>query len=78
MAGHNLALKAHAGVHETAFAVTMRSLVEIHEIHVDGFPREVAIKLGVQVNKRLAQIGQATDPHFSRRESMHPQDQAGT
>jgi hypothetical protein len=37
---------------------------------------QVAVHLGVQVQERLAQRVQATDPHLRRREGVHPDDDA--
>ncbi|MOA08260.1 hypothetical protein D3C78_1280120 [compost metagenome] len=37
----------------TILAVTMSGLVRIHEIHIDRFPRNVTIKLRVEMQKRL-------------------------
>ena len=42
------------GCHEAELAVAMGRLVEVHEIHVDIGPRDVAVVLGVQVQERLA------------------------
>ena len=39
-------------------------------------PREVAVELGVQVGKRLAEDLQAFDPHLRRGKRVHPGDDA--
>ena len=31
----------------------MRRLVQVHEIHVDGIPRQIAVELGVKMRQRL-------------------------
>ena len=36
----HFAVQAHAAADETKFAVAMRGLVEVHEIHVDLRPRD--------------------------------------
>ena len=50
MANHDLARDPHARMDEAGLAVAMRGLVEVHEIHVDGVPRQFAIELRVQMN----------------------------
>jgi hypothetical protein len=51
-------------------------LVEVHEVHVDGRPRQRHAGLGVQVEQRLLQRVEAGDPHLGRRERVHPRDHA--
>ena len=77
-AHHNLARDAHAGANETVLAIAMGGLVQVHEIHVDFIPRNIAVVLRVQVQQRLAQQGKAGNPHLGRRERVHPGDDAGT
>ena len=60
----DFAIQPKAGVNESGFAVAVGGLVEVHEIHVDLGPRQVAIKLRVQMQERLVQAGQTADPHF--------------
>jgi carbon starvation protein len=55
-------------------AVAVGSLVEIHEIHVDVAPWQIAIELRVQVQKRLFKQREPADPHLGGRESVHPED----
>ena len=77
MADDDFAVQAHARMQEPRLAVAMRGLVEVHEVHVDRRPGQVAIELRVQVQERLFQRIEAADPHFGRREGVHPEDQAG-
>jgi hypothetical protein len=53
MADDHLARKTHAGVNETRFPVAVRGLVEVHEVHVDRVPGQVATELGMEMDKRL-------------------------
>ncbi|MNE55251.1 hypothetical protein D3C80_1500770 [compost metagenome] len=77
IAYYHFVLLLEAGVDEAVLTVTMRSLVEVHEIHVDGCPRNALIVLGSQVQKRLLQQLGAADPHFGRGEGVHPGDYTG-
>ena len=77
MTDDDFAIEAHARVDEPRFAVAVRRLIEVHEIHVDGVPRQLAIELGVEMEERLLEQVEATNPHLRRREGMHPQDKAG-
>jgi hypothetical protein len=56
MTCHDLPGQAHSRVQEARLPISMRRLVKIHEIHVDGIPRQVAIELGVQMQERFAQV----------------------
>ena len=67
---------AQPGEHVPELAVAVRRLVEVHEVHVDRRPREVAVRLGVEVDERLAQRAQPGDPHLGGREGVHPGDDA--
>ena len=59
---------------ERELAVTVGRLVEVHEVHVDLRPRQIAVELRVQVDERLAQVRQPADPHLGGREGVHPGD----
>jgi len=74
MAYHYLAVLAHAGDDVSEFPVSMRALVEVHEVHVNGFPGNFFVKLSVQVQQGLLEILQPVNPHFGWREGMHPGD----
>ena len=50
----------------TILTVTMRTLVQIHEIHIDFIVRQLLICLCVKMKQRLLQRLQALDPHLSR------------
>jgi hypothetical protein len=75
VADDHLPPESHTRVNESCLTVAVRRLVEIHEIHVDRAPRQVAVELRVQMEKRLPQQIQSADPHLRRRERVHPQDQ---
>ncbi len=46
-----LALFAHAGTDKSEFPVTMCGLIQIHKIHINRIPGDVAIELGMQMDK---------------------------
>ena len=56
----------------------MSSLVEIHEVHVDLFVRNLEVVLRGEVAVRLLQIDQTVDPHLRRGEGVAPGNDAGT
>src|SRR3954466_1623923 len=70
-----LPVQAHSARKESKLAIAMRRLVQIHEVHVDGRPRQILIELSVQVDERLLQRLQSADPHLCRRKGMNPGDQ---
>ena len=76
VADDGLARQAQARADVPELAAAVGGLVQVHEIHVDLAPREVAVELGVQVGKRLAEDLQAFDPHLRRGKRVHPGDDA--
>jgi hypothetical protein len=44
---NDFTIKSHATTDEAKFPVTVGSLVQIHEIHVDGRPGNLTVELGV-------------------------------
>ena len=76
VAGDGLARHAQAGLDVPELAVAVGGLVQVHEVHVDGVPRQSDIGLRVQVKQRLLQRAQAGDPHLGRGEGVHPGDHA--
>ena len=74
--GDGLAGHAQAGRDVAELAVAVRGLVEVHEVEVDGVPRQLDVGLRVQVQQRRAQRVEAGDPHLGRRERVHPGDHA--
>ena len=71
-----LADESHPRLHERELAVAVRGLIEVHEVHVDLAPREVAVVLGVQVEEGPLQGPESRDPHLRGRERVHPCDHA--
>src|SRR5262249_57221384 len=61
---------------EPELAVAVRRLVQVHEVHVDLAPREIAVELRVQVEQRLPESREPGDPHLRGRERVHPRDDA--
>ena len=64
MADDDLARETHASVNEARLPVAVRGLVQVHEVHVDRVPREVTTELGMEMDERLLERIQSTDPHF--------------
>ena len=77
MADDDFARQTHARVDEARLPVAVGRLVQVHEVHVDRVPRQVAIELGVEMHERLLKRVEPAHPHFRRRKRMHPNDQAG-
>ena len=44
---HYFAADAHTGTDMSEFAVTMGGLIQIHEVHIHGIPRNFLIELSV-------------------------------
>ncbi len=63
---------AHPGHHMSEFPVSVRTLVEVHEIHIHGVPGNLFIELRMEMQQRLVKRLQSMDPHFGRGESVHP------
>ena len=76
MADDNLALDAEAGDDVTELTVAVGGLVQVHEVHVDGLPRDFLVVLGGQLQQRLGQHFEAADPHLGRGEGVAPGDHA--
>jgi hypothetical protein len=72
----HLAIQAHAAADKAELAVAVGRLVQVHKVHIDVGPGQVAIILRVQMHERLLERAQAGDPHLGRREGVHPGDQA--
>src|ERR1035437_116891 len=56
--------------------VTVGGLIEVHEIHVDLRPREIAVELSVEMQERLGQCLKTRKPPPGRRKGVHPGDDA--
>ena len=69
---------AHAGKDVSELAVAMGALIKVHEIHVHGVPRNLLVVLGMEMEKRLAELLHSMNPHLCRREGMHPCDHTDT
>ena len=76
VANDHFATEPHARVDEPGLAITVRGLVEVHEVHVDRSPRQIAVELSMEVNKRFAQGVEPADPHLRRGKRVHPEDEA--
>ena len=50
---HDLRRSPHTSTEEPELSIAMGGLVQVHEIHVDGRPGEILVKLGVEVQKRF-------------------------
>ena len=78
VAGDDFAVEAHAGHDESEFAVAVGALVQVHEIHIDRAPGDIAVELGMQVGEGFLEDLQAADPHLGGGEGVHPGDDADT
>jgi hypothetical protein len=76
VADDDLALDAEAGDDVTELTVAVGGLVQVHEVHVDGLPRDFLVVLGGQLQQRLGQHFEAADPHLGRGEGVAPGDDA--
>jgi hypothetical protein len=64
MTDHDRAIHAQARADEPVLPVAVGRLVQVHEIHVDLVPRQLAVELRVQVRQRLLQAREPRDPHL--------------
>ena len=78
VAGDRVTADVDAGLDVAELPVTVRSLVQVHEVHVHGGPGELHLGLRVQVQERLGQCLETEDPHLRRREGVHPRDDPHT
>ena len=78
IADNHFASHAHAGADVSELDVAVRRLIEVHEVHVHGVPRNLGVVLSVEVQERLVQLLQALNPHLGGRECVHPGDDADT
>ena len=63
---------SETGEDKAVFTVAMSSLIQIHEIHIDFIIRKLLVSLGMKVKQGLVEDLQTLDPHFCRREGVHP------
>ena len=70
-------LPAHAGEDVPELALTVSSLVLVHEVHVDGVVRDLLVVLRRELAQRLAEVVQAGDVVLGRGEGVRPGDDAG-
>ena len=76
VADHDLAVDAQTGQDVTELTVAVCGLVQVHEVHVDGFPRDFEVVLRVELQQRLGEHFEAADPHLGRGEGVAPGDHA--
>ena len=72
VADYHLARPAHAGRDVAELAVAVGALVQVHEVHVDLVPRNLAVVLRVEMQQRLLELLQPVNPHLGGREGVHP------
>ncbi len=63
---------------KAVFSVPVCGLIQVHEIHIDRIPGDVAVELRVQVQKGPLVLHESLDPHLGRRERVHPGDDPRT
>ena len=73
---HHLALQPQPGGDEPELPVAVGGLVQVHEVHVDVGPGDLAVELRVQVQERLLQRLRPAIHILAGRERVHPGDQA--
>ena len=54
--------------------ITVSTLVQVHEVHVDLIPGNLSVILRMEGEQRFLQCLQTLDPHLCGRERMHPCD----
>ena len=64
VAANHLAGYTHASADVAELDVAVSRLVEVHEVHVDGLPRNLGVVLCVEVEEGLLQGLQGLDPHL--------------
>ena len=74
VADDRLAGHPEPGLDEPELSIAVRRLVQVHVVHVDLAPRQIAVELGVQVQQRHLERLKTRDPHAGRRERVHPGD----
>ena len=52
---NNFPVQLHPGPDKPEFAICVRGLIQVHEIHINGGPWQAAIVLSVEMRKRLHQ-----------------------
>ena len=52
MTNGDLAIDPEPGSHIAELSIAARRLIEVHKVHVDQVPRQVTVKLRVQVQDR--------------------------
>ena len=72
--GDGLPSEPHPRREVAEFPVAVRRLVQVHEVHVDLGPRELAVELRVEVEERLLEAAETGDPHLRGRKRVHPGD----
>ncbi|MNY30785.1 hypothetical protein D3C86_1649120 [compost metagenome] len=77
MSGHYRVLLAHTRTDKTKLAAAVRGLVQVHKVHVDAIPWQGRVKLGMELQQRFIEDGQAVNPHFGRREGVQPHHHTG-
>ena len=75
MPDDHLAVETQPGVDKSRFAIAVRSLVQIHKVHVDLAPWQITVELRMQVQEGLVQRAQPANPHLGGREGVHPKNE---
>src|SRR5690606_36106718 len=78
MTGNDLAIDAQFGNDMAEFTIAVGTLVKVHEIHVDGVPRNITVVLRMEMQQWFLEDIQPPDPHLAGGECMHPCDDADT
>ena len=65
-------LLTHTCADEAELTTAVRSLVQVHKVHINAVPRQGGVELGVELHQRFVEDSQAVNPHFGRGEGMQP------
>ncbi len=63
---------------KSVLPIPVRRLIQVHKIHIDGIPGDIAVELCVQVQKGLLIFQKTTNPHLGGRKRVHPSDDPRT
>jgi len=78
VADNDLSRSPKSCVDKSVLPIPVRRLIQVHKIHIDGIPGDIAVELCVQVQKGLLIFQKTTNPHLGGRKRVHPSDDPRT